>query len=250
MTFFIHLRIISLCHKIMPTKKTYVLYQINFQHLTRIQHTHAIMAPTWPGFQYLREGTTNKLIVLKDVEDLFEDMKAKKGVTFKMVPPWGDNLMAICRRTSARKLNKAEKLEFKEEQLRDIARLLMQLIQDMACPDKSGRSISSSSSAQIWQENACPMQPKHDVAADVRGEYVRVRFGDRIDKAKKRKELYVLLHRMACWAAVGVPSDKAPLATHSCGNKRCLRLECLKWGDHASNQKDAYKASKGKRWSK
>ena len=70
------------------------------------------------------------------------------------------------------------------------------------------------------------MQPKHDVAADVRGEYVRVKFGDRIDRAKKRKELYVLLHRVARWAAVGVPSDKAPQATHSCGNKRCLRLEC------------------------
>ena len=205
------------------------------------------MAPLWPGYQNLREGTTNKLTVLKDVEDLFEKMKDTKRASFKMLDPWGTKLMAICTRADTSKLKRAEKSRVEEERKRDIARLLMQLTQDMSCPDQHGRTISSSPSAQIWQENACPMQPKHDVGAHVRGEYVRVKFGDRFPEKGNRQELSVLLHRIACWAAVGNPSEGSALATHECGNKRCLRLECLKWGDHSTNQHDAYRASSGRR---
>ena len=208
------------------------------------------MAPLWPGYRNLREGTTDKLAVVKDVKDLFEQMKDTRGARFKMLHPWGTKLMAICTRADTSKVKKAEKLRVEEEQMRDIARLLMQLIQDMSCPDRHGRTISGSPSAQIWQENACPMQPKHDVGAHVRGEYVKVKFGDRIPEKGDRQELYVLLHRISCWAAVGNPSDTAALATHECGNKRCLRLDCLKWGDHGSNQRDAYRASSGRRRTK
>ena len=194
------------------------------------------MPAVWPGFHHLQAGSTQKMR-LQDVQDLFRDLKEEEGVRFKMRDPWGDMLLAICRRADIDE----------EEQLRELARLMMQMIQDMACPDQSGRSISSSMSAQIWQENACPMQPKHDVGAHLKGEYVRVKFGDRIDNVGQRKELSVSLHRIACWAARGNPADDTPLATHSCGKKQCLRLDCLKWGDRSSRQKEAYKAGRGKR---
>lgn len=202
--------------------------------------------PVWPGFNVLQAGSS-QLVRLQDVLDLFENLKEREDVRFQMNEPWGDRLLAICREPNTSELSGAEREDLKEEQLRNIARLLVQLIQELACPDQSGRSISSSNTAQIWQENECPMQPKHSVGINVSGEYVKAMFGERIDKSGQRKKLYVLLHRISCWAARGNPSDSTPLATHSCGKKRCLRLDCLQWGNHRSNQRDAYKSARGKR---
>ena len=194
------------------------------------------MPAVWPGFHYLESGSTQK-IRLADVQDLFKNLKVEDGVRFKMLEPWGGKLLAICRRADIDE----------EERLRRIARLILQMIQDLACPDQSGMSISSSMSAQMWQDKECPMLPKHDAGVDVRGEYVRAKFGDRIDGTGHRQELSVSLHRIACWAERGNPADDTPFATHSCGKKKCLRLDCLKWGDRSSRQNEAYKAATGKR---
>lgn len=187
------------------------------------------------------------MVRLQDILDLFKYLKEGDGVRFKMNEPWGSRLLDICRVPDTSALSDTGKEELEEEQLRDIARLLMQLIQELACPDQSGRSISSSDTAQIWRDNECPMQPKHAVGVSVSGEYVKAKFGERIDKSGKRKKLYVLLHRISCWAARGIPDASTPLATHSCGKKRCLRLDCLQWGNRKSNQRDAYKSARGKR---
>ena len=104
-----------------------------------------------------------------------------------MNEPWGDRLLAICREPNTSELSGAEREDLKEEQLRNIARLLVQLIQELACPDQSGRSISSSNTAQIWQENECPMQPKHSVGINVSGEYVKAMFGER-DRQERTEE--------------------------------------------------------------
>ena len=90
---------------------------------------------------------------------------------------------------------------------------MMQLIQDLAFPDKSGRSISSSRmSAQIWQETACPMQLKHGLAIDAS---LGVTLGAQYDNTVHTRKLYGSLHRVACWAARGNPGPKISRAGRS-----------------------------------
>lgn len=150
---------------------------------------------------------------------------------------WGRKLEAISLRTDIER----------EERLREVGRVLIQLIQELSCPDATQRSPDGDSAAQIWQANTCPMRCTQTGVLEVWEDYPRARFGVVVDKDGNQKVLQVLIHRISCWAARGDPSPTAPYATHCCGIKQCVRLGCLSWGNDSSNQLDAYQLAAGKR---
>jgi hypothetical protein len=52
-------------------------------------------------------------------------------------------------------------------------------------------------------------------------------------------------HRMMCWPAHGDPPADKPECVHGCGDKRCVRPACLRWGTKA--EKDALQRAGRKR---
>ncbi|MFJ6010182.1 HNH endonuclease [Streptomyces halstedii] len=49
---------------------------------------------------------------------------------------------------------------------------------------------------------------------------------------------YVRVHRIACEARNGPPTESKSHALHSCNNKLCVNPWHLYWGDNADNQRD------------
>lgn len=79
----------------------------------------------------------------------------------------------------------------------------------------------------------CSGQGRHPYSKVILGTQIRDRQGERV-----RAPIELSLHRFACWLANGNPDARLKLATHLCGHKLCLRLGCLRWGDHKTNADD------------
>lgn len=108
--------------------------------------------------------------------------------------------------------------------------------------------------AKVWQDqSACPavinkkLVPKEHKGGVALGgkanKYPHVVLGKqhwvRPSGEKFCRPVSLMLHRFACWLARGNPTAITNLACHKCGVTTCLRLGCLRWGNHASNKKDA-----------
>ena len=48
----------------------------------------------------------------------------------------------------------------------------------------------------------------------------------------------VSVHRVACWAAHGAPTEEKPLALHSCHTRTCYNPQHLRWGSNQENRED------------
>lgn len=107
--------------------------------------------------------------------------------------------------------------------------------------------------AELWQDaQACPACCSKSKVPSVtsgglclgRGKqpYPRVILAKQVwqrnSKGSYQVPICLSLHRFACWLAEGNPSADVCLATHLCGKKQCLRLACLRWGNHKTNQED------------
>lgn len=86
----------------------------------------------------------------------------------------------------------------------------------------------------LWTSKECltPV-PKPGLDSLSRTDYARLHVGK-----QAASPVTTALHRFACFLACGDPTQECKLATHRCGNKRCLRPACLVWGSWQSNRKD------------
>ena len=223
------------------------------------------MAYSWQSFRVLKSPQYNiafqdftslwqHCVIVYDDEKVVRNEKSAKSkakdqktdvlMRVQAIGSWGKQLMQIAHKTIS-----------DLEKNREVA----QLCWCSYCTARFGQAEAGgehpweNESAKVWKDEVpCPAAAsKMKVPASSGGiilghgkdPYPKVILGKQHwvtpSGEKYSKPFSLRLHRYACWLAGGNPSAELSLATHHCGHKQCLRLGCLKWGNHKTNHDDA-----------
>ena len=223
------------------------------------------MAASWQSFRILKSSQYNiawpdlislwqHYVIVYDDDKIVREVKLAKSkakehnedVLMRVTPigDWGRWLSSI-----------AHKPITDLQKNREVAQLCWCIYSTVRFgPDEAkGDAPWEVESAKVWRDEVpCPAVAfKRKVPSSSgslmpsqgRDPYPRVILGKqhwmKASGEKYSKPFGLRLHRFACWLAEGNPSPELSLATHHCGNKKCLRLSCLKWGNHKTNNEDA-----------
>lgn len=198
--------------------------------------------PEWQGFSLLKEDS-NAPISFLDFNKIVKGFSPGDGATFRCYNSWGKAVLEEC----SKEVAGSETAAFRSR-VKEVGRLLVQMLEELCFPDSQGVQPHKQAEAKLWQEVECPLKPGHTsggMVATNMTDYPQIWLGERREGGEVTA-IGISLHRLACWAARGPPPPDLPMATHKCGEKRCCRLECLRWGDASSNALDKFRQDAGK----
>ena len=208
---------------------------------THSDHMQPYQLPQWPGYHALKAGSRSH-IDFKDIKYLHEHCSPLANKTIDVYNIWAAQMVDICKAATP-----ADSVAVKGAQLRDIARVLLRLLEALCLAEPSGEPHLQPG-AELWKPPDCPLQCRNksvlNVHQSAQQKYPKARLmlcklheGVRVTE---RHVVEVQLHRFACWLSKGNPGPDTQLACHECGTPSCVRLGCLDWGNASTNQQEAY----------
>jgi hypothetical protein len=197
----------------------------------------------WPGYSTLKEGSHAE-IGFMDIVHVYDCFTPEHGKSITASNSWGEEIEQICKQVGPG--NQRAERRWK---LRELARVLVRLLEALCMREATG-APHLQAAAEIWNPPPCPVTCRNTDVLNVFQGYPKARLGVCLLAGSPPYTVEVGLHRLACWMARGEPGDSTPFACHSCGTPQCVRLPCLGWGNHSTNQQDAYSkpARRPRRW--